>query len=190
MPTTGTTTSTTAKTSAKATPKSGTAATRKRTTKSASAKASTKRTATRKAAAPKRTAKPKVVELSAAERALLLPVGAALTAYERAASSVSELSLSRPTSDQVVARLRESQRRLDSDLTRYQQRGAQARSEAQGRIKGVRELVQGQLQGIGGPVPLPDPAKLAELVTARVGGVATATQRIVATAQEGIARIR
>ena len=76
---------------------------------------------------------------SVAERAVLIPVGAALTATDRVAEAVAELARTYSTPDTA-------QRRVERDLRRFERRGTTARNRAERRVKRTRTRVERELR--------------------------------------------
>ena len=75
----------------------------------------------------------------AAERAVLIPVGAALTATDRVADAVADLARTYSTPDTA-------QKRVERDLRRFERRGTTARNRAERRIKRTRTRVERELR--------------------------------------------
>src|SRR3977135_3599854 len=75
----------------------------------------------------------------AAERAVLIPVGAALTATDRVAEAVTDLAKTYSTPETA-------QKRLERDLRRFERRGTTARNRAERRIKRTRTRVERELR--------------------------------------------
>ena len=75
----------------------------------------------------------------AAERAVLIPVGAALTATDRVAEAVTDLAKAYSTPETA-------QKRVERDLRRFERRGTTARNRAERRIKRTRTRVERELR--------------------------------------------
>jgi exonuclease VII small subunit len=117
-----------------ATPQRRAAATRR----SAAAK---RRAAARRAAATRvaneRTPVEQVQEY--AERAVLVPVGAALTATDRVAETVTELT-------KAYSSRETAQKRLERDIKRFERRGTTARNRFERQLKRTRTRVERELR--------------------------------------------
>src|SRR5436305_10806161 len=75
----------------------------------------------------------------AAQRAVLFPVGAALTATDRVTDAVTELA-------RVYGTPETAQKRVERDLRRFERRGTTARNRAERRIKRTRTRVERELR--------------------------------------------
>ena len=98
--------------------------------------AAAKRTATNNQAPPRT---PVEQVQHAAERVVLIPVGAALTATDRVAEAVTELAKAYSTPETA-------QKRVERDLRRFERRGTTARNRAERRIKRTRTRVERELR--------------------------------------------
>jgi hypothetical protein len=75
----------------------------------------------------------------AAQRVVLIPVGAALTATDRVTEAVTELAKAYSTPETA-------QKRVERDLRRFERRGTTARNRAERRIKRTRTRVERELR--------------------------------------------
>jgi hypothetical protein len=102
--------------------------------------AAAKRTPKRTTASSQPTPRTPVEQVQyAAERAVLIPVGAALTATDRVAEAVTELAKAYSTPETA-------QKRVERDLRRFERRGSTARNRAERRIKRTRTRVERELR--------------------------------------------
>ena len=116
--------------------------TQRRATTAGRSAAAKRRSAAAKRAAAAREATPKTpVEQvqHAAERVVLIPVGAALTATDRVAETVTDLTRTYSTRETA-------QKRVERDLRRFERRGSTARNRAERRIKRTRTRVERELR--------------------------------------------
>lgn len=95
------------------------------------------------AAAPKARSE-QVQEL--ATRSVTVPIGAALTAYDRALSTVSELVVDPPSREDLSKRLQTGQKRIETRIKRFERRGTTARKQAERRVKRTRRNVERELR--------------------------------------------
>lgn len=105
-----------------------------------------------------------------AEKALLLPGGAALTARDAVVETVAETV--KPYRTRETA-----QRRLERDIKRFERRGSTARNRAERELKKARTRVERELR------------QRRSLVGARVDEVGANGQKAAATEQERVASI-
>jgi hypothetical protein len=81
-----------------------------------------------------------------AERAVLIPVGAALIARDSVVSTVDELRTSFATREQAEKELAARRKRLESDLKRFERRGRTERNRLERQAKKARTRVERQLR--------------------------------------------
>jgi hypothetical protein len=115
--------------------------TQRRARKPRSAAAKRRSAAARRAAATRQENQRTPVEQvqHAAQRAVLIPVGAALTATDRVADAVAEFA-------RVYGTPETAQKRVERDLRRFERRGSTARNRAERRIKRTRTRVERELR--------------------------------------------
>ena len=113
----------------------------KRATASRSAAAKRRSAAAKRAAATREVNQRNPVEQVqyAAERAVLIPVGAALTATDRVAEAVTDLARTYSTPETA-------QKPVERDLRRFERRGSTARNRAERRVKRTRTRVERELR--------------------------------------------
>jgi hypothetical protein len=121
------------------------AATRSRNQAAAARKRST---AARKAAETRRElAKTPVDRVQEyAERAVLIPVGAALVVRDNVIATVDELRTSLATREKAEKELAAQRKRLESDLKRFERRGRTERNRVERRVKKARTRVERELR--------------------------------------------
>jgi hypothetical protein len=121
------------------------AATRSRNQAAAARKRST---ATKKAAETRRElAKTPVVRVTEyAERAVLIPVGAALVARDNVVSTVEQLRTSLTSREQAEKELAAQRKRIGTDLKRFERRGRSERNRVERRVKTARTRVERELR--------------------------------------------
>jgi F0F1-type ATP synthase membrane subunit b/b' len=123
------------------------AATTGRSTAGKKAAATRRRNAARRSAAAKQAAATRALATRTpleqaqeiAERAILIPVGAALTARDRVVETVGEIV------DTYGSRA-SAQRKLETNLRRYERRGTTARNQLQRDVKRTRTRVERELR--------------------------------------------
>jgi F0F1-type ATP synthase membrane subunit b/b' len=123
------------------------AATTGRSTAGKKAAATRRRNAARRSAAAKQAAATRALATRTpleqaqeiAERAILIPVGAALTARDRVVETVGEIV------DTYGSRA-SAQRKLETNLRRYERRGTTARNQLQRDVKKTRTRVERELR--------------------------------------------
>lgn len=213
----------TATTAATPTVKAKTAATKRSTSakKAAGTRAAKSATTARKTTATKakttvknETAEPrKAVETVAeyAEKAVLVPVGAALIARDNVRATVEELVATYGSVDAAEKELKARQKKLETQLKKFERRGTTARNKAQREVKKTRTQVERELrqrrtrlereikafradlEKQAGAVNLKDVQARADLVSARVENLVqsglTAGQKASKTVQERVASL-
>ena len=104
-------------------------------------RATTRRTAATKRTSPASEATRNPVEQVqyAAERAVLIPVGAALTATDRVSEAVTNLT-------RVYGTPETAQKRVERDLKRFERRGTTARNRVERQLKRTRTRVERELR--------------------------------------------
>lgn len=106
-----------------------------------------------------------------AERAVLVPVGAALTATDRVTDTVSGLAKSYGTRARA-------QKRIERDVKRFERRGARARTSVERELKRTRTRVERELR---------QRRRQSTVVTSRVDEAVATGQKAVAGAGERVA---
>jgi len=81
-----------------------------------------------------------------AERAVLIPVGAVLTARDKAVATVEELAASFSTREKAEKELAARRKRLEADLKRFERRGRTERTRVERRVKKTRTRVERELR--------------------------------------------
>ena len=81
-----------------------------------------------------------------AERAVLIPVGAALVARDNVIATVEELRGSFATREQAEKELAARRKRLQSDLKRFERRGRTERNRIERQVKKARTRVERELR--------------------------------------------
>jgi hypothetical protein len=106
--------------------------------------------AARKAAeTPKTPVAPKTpVDLAQAyaERAVLIPVGAAFTARDKAVATFEDLAASFSTREKAEKELAARRKRLEADLKRFERRGRTERNRVERQVKKTRTRVERELR--------------------------------------------
>ncbi len=118
-----------------------------KTTKARAKKRSTtakRSTAARKAPVAPKTRGEQVQDL--AQRAVLVPVGAALSAYDAALETVTDITTQPPTRDQLEKRLSTSQKKLEKNIKTFERRGTKARTRVTREAKKTRTQVERTLR--------------------------------------------
>ena len=147
----------------------------------------------------------------AAERAVLIPVGAALTARDRVVETVADLGKSYGTRESA-------QKTVERDLKRYERRGTTARNRVEREVKKTRTRVERELrqrrtrvqrvvkrnrtrvereaksvrrdfENQAGKAASTAVAAQADLVSARVENAVSVAQQVAAKAQERVANV-
>jgi hypothetical protein len=77
-----------------------------------------------------------------AERAVLIPVGAALVARDSVVSTVEQLRTNLATREQAEKELAAQRKRLEADLKRFERRGRTERNRVERRVKKTRTRVE------------------------------------------------
>jgi hypothetical protein len=146
-------------------------------------------TAAKKAAETRRELQRTPVEryVDFAGRAVTIPVGAALVARD----NVVEIAGKYGSLDKVERELRAGQRRLESDLKKFERRGTTARDQLEREIAKRRERVERDLRGLRSARR--DAAARADLVSSRVENLVqtgiTAGTQVAAKVTERVARV-
>jgi hypothetical protein len=81
-----------------------------------------------------------------AERAVLIPVGAALVARDNVIATVEELRTSLATREKAEKELAAQRKRIESDLKRFERRGRTERNRIERRVKKARTRVERELR--------------------------------------------
>jgi hypothetical protein len=81
-----------------------------------------------------------------AERAMLIPFGAVLTARDRAIATVEELAASLSTREKAEKELAARRKRLEADLKRFERRGRTERNRVERQVKKTRTRVERELR--------------------------------------------
>jgi hypothetical protein len=150
-------------------------------------------TAAKQAAATRRELERTPVEryVDLAGRAVTIPVGAALVARDSLVSTVGELAAKYSSLDAVERELRAGQRRVGSDLRRFERRGTTARDRFERELRRRRERVERDLRSLRGTRG--DAGAQAGLVGARLEHLVqsgmTAGSQVAAKLTERVARI-
>lgn len=117
--------------------------TKRRATSTRRSAAAKRRSAAAKRAAATREANQRTTPVQqvqqAAERAVLIPVGAALTATDRVTEAVADLA-------RVYGKPDTAQKRLERDLRRFERRGSTARNRVERQLKRTRTRVERELR--------------------------------------------
>jgi hypothetical protein len=146
--------------------------------------ATRKRAAARRSAAAKRAAATREINQrtpvqqvqAVAERAVLVPVGAALTATDRVTGTVADLA-------KTYGTRAKAQRRIERDVKRFERRGTTARNRVEREIKKTRNRVERELRQRRNSA-----ARTVKRnpVTSRVDDVVATGQKTVAETQERV----
>jgi hypothetical protein len=146
-------------------------------------------TAAKKAAETRRDLQRTPVEryVDYAGRAVTVQVGAALTARDAVVSTVGGLATKYSSVDKVERELRARRRRVETDLRRFERRGATARTRLERELRRRRERVERDVRGVR-----LDAGAQAGLVGARVENLVqsglTAGTQVAAKVTERVAR--
>jgi len=123
-----------------------------------------------------------------AEKAVLIPVGAALVARDRVVETVSELT--KTYSDPETA-----QKRIERNVKRFERRGSTARNRVERQVKRTRTRVERELRQRRTRVERQAKAaqrsvsRRANLVSSQVDSTVAAGQKAVADVQERVASV-
>jgi hypothetical protein len=134
-----------------------------------------------------------------AERAVLIPVGAVLTARDKAIATVEELAKSVSTREKAEKELAARRKRVEADLRRFERRGRSERNRVERRVKKTRTRVERELRQRRNRVEREirstrkDVGAQADLLTARVEnlvqtGITRGTQ-VATKVQERVAKV-
>ncbi len=204
--------------------KRSTAAKKAAGTRAAKSASTTRKTATTKAKTQaKTTAKSEAAEVKTtvdtvteyAEKAVLVPVGAALIGRDKLVATVEDLRTSYGTREAAEKELKARQKRLETQLKKFERRGTTARNKVEREVKKTRTQVERELrqrrtrferevkgfradfekqaQSVTKDLNLGDVTARAEFVTARVENFVqtgvTAGQKASKTVQERVASL-
>jgi len=121
-----------------------TAATKRSTTAKKAAATRQRKAAQAAAPAAPKTPVERVTEY--AEKAVLVPVGAALVARDTLVSSVEEIVTTYTSRDKAEKDLKARQRKLDANLRKFERRGTTARNRAVREVKRAQTKVERELR--------------------------------------------
>lgn len=113
-----------------------------------------------------------------AERAVLIPVGAALTATDRVTETVADLA-------KTYGTRQSAQKRLERDVKRFERRGTTARNRVEREFKKTRTRVERTVKRNRTKVER-EARKQGKAVTARVNDVVATSEKTVADVQERV----
>ena len=116
-----------------------------------------------------------------AERAVLIPVGAALTATDRVTETVADLA-------KTYGSRASAQRRIERDVKRFERRGTTARNRVERELKKTRTRVGRTVKRNRTKVER-EARRQGKAVTTRVEDVAASGQKAVADAQERVVSV-